>query len=67
MVSLWRREFRCRCKLGGICVRSGASEVTVWAIGPSDLEKWCESNVFGKGPVKLWARVAIAGTDRWSF
>lgn len=51
MVSLWHREFRCRCELGGICVRSGASEVTVWAIGPSDLEKWCESNVFGKGPV----------------
>lgn len=24
-------------------------EVTLWAISPSDLEKWCESNVFGRG------------------
>ncbi len=28
-------------------------EVMVWAISPSDLEKWCESNVFGRGASKV--------------
>ncbi|AWH55551.1 hypothetical protein C1924_16860 [Stenotrophomonas sp. ESTM1D_MKCIP4_1] len=28
-------------------------EATVWAISPNDLEKWCESNVFGRAASKV--------------
>lgn len=48
-------------RLGGWILRLGGWEITlalllieatVWVISPNDLEKWCESNVFGRAASK---------------